>query len=336
MSMPPKTITPPVGSSHARILSVGAYRPERVVTNAEICERIDSTDEWIRERSGIVTRRFAASGETVVDLAERAARQAIERAGLVPADIDAVLFATATHAYQTPSAGALLAHRLGATPAAAVDLSAACAGFSYGVALASDMVRGGSAGTVLLVGSEVMTEIIDPDDRSTAFIFGDGAGAVVIGGSTTPGIGPTVWGSDGSQAESITQSHSWFDMRSPDAGFPYLTMAGQAVFRWAVWQMAPQARKALDSAGVSADDLSAFIPHQANARIIDAMAKQLRLPSHVPVARDVVDMGNTTAASIPLAMDRMLAEGTAPHGGLALLIGFGAGLAWAAQVVQLP
>jgi 3-oxoacyl-[acyl-carrier-protein] synthase III len=315
---------------------VGSYRPERVVTNEEICHYIDSSDEWIRERSGIVSRRFAARDETVTDMAASASEAAIKRAGLTGSDIDAVLVATVTHPYQTPSSASLLAHRLGATPAAAMDISAACAGFCYGLQLAADMVRGGSAGNVLVVGVEKLSDFTDRYDRSTAFIFGDGAGAVVIGPSETPGIGPTIWGSDGAQWDVITQKHSWIEVRDHDVDWPALRMAGQSVFRWAVWQMAPVAQKALDAAGVDAGDLAAFIPHQANMRIIDAMVKQIGLPAHVPVARDIAEAGNTSAASIPLAMDRMLAEGEAPHGGLALLIGFGAGLVYAAQVVELP
>jgi 3-oxoacyl-[acyl-carrier-protein] synthase-3 len=251
--------------------------------------------------------------------------------------VDAVLVATVTHPYQTPSSASLLAHRLGATPAAALDVSAACAGFCYGVSLANDMVRGGSARHVLVVGVEKLSDFTDLHDRSTAFIFGDGAGAVVVGPSDTPGIGPTVWGSDGSQWETIVNKTSWIEYRdTPDAEWPALKMAGQTVFRWAVWQMAPIAQKALDAAGVRAADLAAFIPHQANARIVSAMVKQLGLPEHVPVSYDIEQSGNTSAASIPLAMDRMLEEGSAPHGGLALLIGFGAGLTYAAQVVELP
>ena len=289
-------------------------------------------------------------------MAERAARIALDRAGMTGADVDAVLVATVTHPYQTPSAASLLAHRIGATPAAAIDLSAACAGFCYGLGLTSDMIRGGSASTVLVVGAEKLSDFTDPTDRSTAFIFGDGAGAVLVTGSTEPGIGPTVWGSDGGQWDAINMTRPWVGEpppavladpvavaaaaddgpREPTVERPYLRMAGQTVFRWAVWQMAPAARKALEAAGVEADDLAAFIPHQANARIIDAMAKQLGLPAHVPVARSIVDTGNTSAASVPLAMDRMLTEGTAAPGGLALLIGFGAGLSYAGQVVRLP
>jgi 3-oxoacyl-[acyl-carrier-protein] synthase-3 len=269
-------------------------------------------------------------------MAEAAARPALERAGVTGGDIDAVLVATVTHPYQTPSSASLLAHRLGTPGAASFDISAACAGFCHGVALANDMVRGGSARHVLVVGVEKLSDFTDPHDRSTAFIFGDGAGAVVVGPSDAPGIGPTVWGSDGEQWDVIAQKHSWIDVRDHTTEWPALRMAGQQVFRWAVWQMAPVAQKALDAAGVPAEDLGAFIPHQANMRITDAMIKQLRLPSHVPVARDVAETGNTSAASIPLAMDRMLAEGQARSGDLALLIGFGAGLAYAAQVVVLP
>jgi 3-oxoacyl-[acyl-carrier-protein] synthase-3 len=326
----------PRGAEYARILSVGAYRPERVVTNAEICEFIDSSDEWIRERSGIVTRRFAAPEESVTDMAEAASIEAIERAGLVSSDIDAVLVATVTHPYQTPSSASLLAHRLGATPAAALDISAACAGFCYAVGLANDMVRGGSARNVLVVGVEKLSDFTDRHDRSTAFIFGDGAGAVVIGPSDTPGIGPTLWGSEGASWDVISQKHSWIDVRDHTTEWPALRMAGQSVFRWAVWQMAPIARKTLEESGVDPEDLAAFIPHQANVRIIDAMVKQLGLPDTVPVARDIADAGNTSAASIPLAMHRMLDEGSAKSGGLALLIGFGAGLVYGSQVVVLP
>lgn len=325
------------GAQHARILSVGSYRPERVVTNEEICRHIDSSDEWIRERSGIVSRRFAAADESVTDMAEHASRAAIERAGLSPADIDAVLVATVTHPYQTPSSATLLAYRLGAGPAAALDISAACAGFSYGLALANDMVRGGSARNVLLVGVEKLSDFIDLGDRSSAFIFGDGAGAVVVGPSDTPGIGPTVWGSDGSQWETIINKQSWVEYRDdPARQWPALKMAGPAVFRWAVWQMSPIAQKALDASGLDVSDLDAFIPHQANIRIIDAMVKELQVPEHVPVSRDIAETGNTSAASIPIAMDRMLSQGEVAPGGRALLIGFGAGLAYAAQVVELP
>jgi len=218
----------------------------------------------------------------------------------------------------------------------------ACAGFTYGITLANDLIRGGSAEHVLVVGVEKLSDFTDLNDRGSAFIFGDGAGAVVVSPSDYCGIGPTVWGSDGEQWEAIRQRDSWLALRpdgpehDPDVAWPAIVMKGQAVFRWAVWQMAPIAQQALDRAGVKAEDLSAFIPHQANMRIIDAMIKTLKLPAHVPVARDIAETGNTSAASVPLAMERMLRDGEAPSGGLALLIGFGAGLSYAAQVVTLP
>jgi 3-oxoacyl-[acyl-carrier-protein] synthase III len=334
MSAPLRTAA---GSPHARILGIGSYRPARVVPNDEICARIDSSDEWIRTRSGISTRRFAGPEESLTEMAVTAAGKAIAQAGITAEQVDFVLVATITHFKQTPSAAADIAHRLGTRGAAALDVSAACAGFCYGLALASDMVRCGSARHVVVIGAERMSEYIDPDDRATAFLFGDGAGAAVVGPSEMPGIGPVAWGSDGSSLDAIEQTQSWSDLRAdPELSWPTIRMAGQRVFRWASYAMVPVARQALDAAGVTLEDLDAFIPHQANLRITEAMAKALRLPSHVRVARDIVEQGNTSGASVPLAMDRMLETGEARSGDTALLIGFGAGLAYAAQVVTLP
>jgi 3-oxoacyl-[acyl-carrier-protein] synthase-3 len=325
------------GGTHARILGVGGYRPSRVVTNAEVIERIESSDEWIRERSGIVTRHAAARDETVVDMSVVAAEKALANAGVTADQLGCVIVATVTHLLQTPSAAAMVAYRVGAENAAAFDISAACAGFCHALALANDMVRGGTAQHVLIVGVEKLTDMVDPHDRGTAFLFGDGAGAAVVGPSATPGIGPVVWGADGSQADAITQTVPWETLRDdPTHKFPTLAMNGQQVFRWAVFQMAPVCEEAMARAGVTVDDLAAFIPHQANLRIVEAMVKKLGLPARLPVARDIVNTGNTSAASVPLAMERMLDSGEVPHGGLALLIGFGAGLAFAAQVVVLP
>ena len=325
------------GPRYARILGVGAHRPARVVSNAEICEHIDSSDEWIQERSGIVTRHFAGPDESVVDMSMAAAEKALAASGLTPDRLDVVLIATVTHLVQTPSAAAEVAHHLGTGGAAAFDISAACAGFSHGLALAQDMVRGGSARHVLVVGVEKLSDMVDPTDRGTAFLFGDGAGAVVVGPSDVAAIGPVVWGSDGSQADAIAQDVFWTELRdNPEHHFPKLKMSGQQVFRWAVFEVAKIAQQALDAAGVTADDLDVFIPHQANMRITDAMIKQLKLPEHVVVARDIAQTGNTSAASIPLAMSRMLESGETRSGDLALLIGFGAGLVYSAQVVTIP
>ncbi|GAA4885645.1 beta-ketoacyl-ACP synthase III [Serinicoccus chungangensis] len=337
-------LSAPTTLRHARILGLGAYRPERVVTNEEIIQHIDSSDEWIRQRSGIVTRRFAREDETVVDMAEAASRQALERAGIETGQVDAVIMATVTHPFQTPAAAPVLAHRLGMEDPAAFDISAACAGYCYAIAQANDMIRAGSADTVLVVGVEKLSDFTDKHDRGSAFIFGDGAGAAVVGVADRPGIGPTIWGSLGERADAITQRESWTDLRpametsgrAEPLHWPAFTMQGQTVFRWAVFSMAPVARRAVEAAGITPADLDAFVPHQANMRITDAMVKALELPEHVPVARDIAETGNTSAASIPLAMSRMLEEGEAPHGGLALQIGFGAGLVYAAQVVEMP
>ena len=336
------SLTVPDGPRHARILGVGGYRPERVVTNEEICRYIDSSDEWIRQRSGIVERRFARADETVVDMSEAASRDALAMAGIGADELDVVLVATVTHPYQTPAAAPLLAQRLGAGNPAAFDISAACAGYCYGISLANDMVRAGSARHVLVVGVEKLSDFTDKHDRGSAFIFGDGAGAAVVGPSDVPGIGPTVWGSGGESWDFIRQTEAWTDLRAQmesgagPVGWPHFAMQGQSVFRWAVYSMAPVVEQALAVAGVTPADLDVFVPHQANMRITDAMVKVLNLPAHVPVARDIAETGNTSAASVPLATARMLASGEAPRGGLSLQFGFGAGLVYAAQVVLLP
>ncbi|MHB1488974.1 MAG: beta-ketoacyl-ACP synthase III [Cellulomonas sp.] len=330
------TLTQSSGPAHTRILGLGGVRGELVVTNDELVGPIDSSDEWIRQRTGIITRRRAGADTDVLDLAEGAARAALDDAGLSGADIDAVILSTVTYFHQTPSGAAILADRIGATPAAAYDISAACAGYCYGIGQADALVRAGAAHNVLVIGAEKMSEFVDPTDRSISFLLGDGAGAVVIGPSDIPGIGPTIWGSDGSQAQSIRQTHSWLDMRDSGAGWPTLRQEGPSVYKWAVWKMAPIAQQAMDAAGVGPDDIDVFIPHQANMRIIDQMIKQLKLPDTVVVARDIADTGNTSAASIPLATERLLREGQVSSGALALQIGFGAGLVYAAQVVVLP
>ncbi|WP_250284840.1 MULTISPECIES: beta-ketoacyl-ACP synthase III [unclassified Frankia] len=325
------------GPAGSRILGVGAYRPMTVVSNADICQRLDSTPEWIESRSGIRSRRFATAEESLGAMAATAAGKALASAGVEIADVGCILVATMSHVTQSPSVATDVAARIGAEKATAFDISAACAGFCHGLAIASDMVLAGSARHVLVIGAERMSDIVDPHDRGTAFLFGDGAGAIVVGPSETPGIGPVVWGSDPSARDVIAHDRSYLDWRdNPELPWPTMRMAGQRVFRWASWQMAPVARAALDEAGVTADDLAAFIPHQANIRIINVLCRVLALPGTVTVARDIEVHGNTSGASVPLAMDEILASGQVPSGGLALLIGFGAGLVYAAQVVQLP
>jgi 3-oxoacyl-[acyl-carrier-protein] synthase-3 len=232
---------------------------------------------------------------------------------------------------------ALVADRIGATPAAAYDVSAACAGFCYGIAQADALVRAGAAKYVLVIGAEKLSDYAKPTDRTISFLLGDGAGAVIVGPADEVGISPTIWGSDGGKWDAVGMdrpTREAFDDR--DREFPTLRQDGQTVFRWAVWEMAKVAQEALDAAGITAADLAAFIPHQANMRIINEFANQLNVPDSVVIARDIETTGNTSAASVPLAMHRVLAENPTLSGGYALIIGFGAGLVYAAQIVRLP
>jgi 3-oxoacyl-[acyl-carrier-protein] synthase-3 len=331
-----KTLRQTTPTQFSRIYSLGAARGEISVTNDDIAGPIDSSDEWIRQRTGIITRKRAGATTSLMDLTVRAAREAIDKARISPADIDAVILATISFPYQTPSGATLLAELVGATNAAAYDISAACAGYCYGIAQADSLVRSGTARYVLVVGAEKLSDFIDPTDRSISFLLGDGAGAAVVGPSDHAGISKTVWGSDGGNWDKVGMTGSLIDFRDGKIPWPTLIQEGQSVFRWAVWEMVKVAKEALEESGLEPADLAALVTHQANVRIIDEFAKQLGLPESVVVAKDIVDTGNTSAASIPLAMHRLLAEGQVKSGGYALQIGFGAGLAYAAQVVELP
>jgi 3-oxoacyl-[acyl-carrier-protein] synthase-3 len=310
----------------AALTGIGAHRPALRRDNADIAARIDSTDAWIRERSGIVTRGVAGADESVVDMAVSAGGKALAAAGVDPADVGLVLVATCTLTHAVPGAAARVATGLGLTSAGALDLGAACAGFTYGLALAADTVRCGSADNVLVIGAEKFSDIINPLDRSTSFLFGDGAGAGVVGVSDVDGISKPVWSSDGAQADVLRT------VGSP----PLLEMEGKAVYRWATTMLPSFARATCERAGIALDELAAVVPHQANLRITESMVRALKLPAHVVVARDVIDSGNTSAASIPLALDRLLATGEVHRGDQVLLLGFGAGLTAAGQVVRCP
>lgn len=317
----------------ARIRGLGSVQPEQVVTNDDIAASgVETTDEWIRDRVGIVERRFARSDESLVDMASDAGAKALADAGLSPSEIDAVLVATCTMPSQIPNASAQVAHRIGVEAAPAFDVNAACAGFCYGLGTAADMIRAGSAGTVLVIGAEKLTDWVDPNDRSTCIIFADGAGAAVVGAATpdeAAGIGPVAAGSAGDFAESIVVA----DRTS------FIHQEGQTVFRWATTKIAPVAIAAVERAGLTLADIDVFVPHQANLRIIEAVAKRLRAAgarSDMAVADDIVRSGNTSSASIPLAIDHMRNDGQVRSGDVALLVGFGAGLSYAGQVVVLP
>lgn len=334
--MTPPKLKQTTGAKYTRLYGFGASRGDRVVPNDDLIGPIDSSDEWIQQRTGIVTRTRASVGILAVDLATEAAKEAIEASGVDPADIDLVIIATISNVQQTPSMAAVVADRVGANPAAAYDANAACAGYSYALTQADALIRSGAAHYALVIGAEKLSDVVDPTDRSISFLLGDGAGAAVVGPSDFPGISPAVWGSDGSKASAVGMNATLIDYREGDANWPTLRQEGQTVFRWAVWDMAKVAKQALADAGITADDLAAFIPHQANMRIIDEFAKQLKLPESVVIARDIATTGNTSAASIPLATHRLLQEHPQLSGGLALQIGFGAGLVYGAQVVVLP
>nr|AJK77127.1 3-oxoacyl-ACP synthase [Mycobacterium avium subsp. paratuberculosis] len=332
-----KQIAATSGPTNIGLLSVGSYRPQRVVTNDELCQNIDSSDEWIYSRTGIKTRRFAARDESTASMATEAGREAIAKAGLEASDIDCVVVATSTHFLQTPACGPAVAAALGATGVPAFDISAGCAGFGYALGVAADMVRGGTAGKVLVLGSEKLSPTVDMTDRSNCFIFADGAAGVVVGETPTQGIGPTVWGSDGTQATAIRQDIDWMDyLDRPTGPRPFLRLEGSAVFRWAAFEMGKVGQQAMDAAGVRPDEIDVFPPHQANSRINEILAKSLELRPDAVIANDIEHTGNTSAASIPLAMAEVLATGAAKAGDLALLIGYGAGLSYTAQVVRLP
>jgi 3-oxoacyl-[acyl-carrier-protein] synthase III len=308
-----------------KILGFGGYQPDKVVTNDDLAKIVDTNDEWIRARVGIQSRRFARDDETVADMAEAAGAKALAASGLEPSEVDLVIVATCSTESPMPNVAATVAYRLGIPAPGAYDLNAACAGFCYGIGAASDSVRAGSARNVLVIGAEKMTSWIDMTDRSTCIIFADGAGAAVVGQSESAGIGPVVWGSAGDQAQKIT-----IEGRNGS-----LKQDGQAVFRWATTAIAPVALEACRRAGVTPADISAFVPHQANLRIIEAIARKLGIPRD-RVADDIIHAGNTSSASIPLALSRMAEQGRLQPGTPALLIAFGAGLSYASQVVTVP
>nr|WP_208384063.1 beta-ketoacyl-ACP synthase III [Modestobacter marinus] len=314
------------GAPGASILGLGSYRPRRRVTNDELAQVMDTNDEWIQSRVGIAERRWASEDETLVDMSIAAGGKALAASGLAPDQIDLVIVASASLTAPIPGIGPQVAHRLGIPRPGAFDLNAGCAGFCYALGVANDAIRSGEATNVLVVGVERLSDVTDQTDRSTAVIFADGAGAAVLGPSDEPGIGPVAWGSDGDQYTAIEIA----------AGRSTMTMAGQTVYRWATTKLTQTLIEAMEKAGVTAADIDVFAPHQANLRIIESMAKKLGFGEDTVIARDIVQSGNTSAASVPLALTALLESGEAKSGDLALVLGYGAGLTFAGQVMRLP
>ncbi|QBJ91001.1 ketoacyl-ACP synthase III [Streptomyces seoulensis] len=325
---PGKRLRSVSGSPHTRLLGLGSALPDRVVSNHDLAAVLDTSDEWIRTRVGIVHRRYAGPETSVADLAVEAGGKALADAGLDPSGVDTVIVATCTMPAPIPNAAAQVADRIGIRAGGAFDLNAACAGFCYAVNTASDLVRSGSAGHVLVIGAEKLTDWVNHSDRNTAIIFGDGAGATVVGPSDEPRIGPVVWGSAGDRVSTVG---IW--------NRTHIEQDGLSVYRWATETAAPVAARAVERAGLRLSDIDALVPHQANLRIVDSIARQLKADGARPdlvVADDIAESGNTSSASIPLALDHMRAAGRITSGDILLLVGFGAGLSYAAQVVICP
>jgi 3-oxoacyl-[acyl-carrier-protein] synthase-3 len=318
------TGTPTSGS---RIVAMGHYQPARIVTNDDLAGIVDTNDAWIRDRVGIAERRIAQS-ESVADMATFAAEKALANSGLTAADIDLIVVATCSSIDRCPNVATRVAARLGVHAPGAFDLNTACSGFSYAVGTADHAIRAGASRHALVIGAEKLSDITDWTDRTTAVLFGDGAGAAVISAvadGEEPGIGPVLWGSAPDKGD-VLRIEGWQ---------PYIKQEGQSVFRWATTALAPFALEVCERAGIRPGELAAFVPHQANTRIIDGIVKRLGIPNAV-IAKDLVESGNTSAASVPLALSKLVERREVPSGAPVLLFGFGGGLTYAGQVVRCP
>ncbi|MFJ5990127.1 beta-ketoacyl-ACP synthase III [Lentzea sp. NPDC092896] len=313
--------------SGSRVVAFGHHQPERVLTNADLEKMVDTNDEWIRQRTGIATRRIAAEKETVADMASAAGAKALAASGLAPSDIGQVIVATCSAIDRSPSTAARVAAHLSIPSAVVFDLNNACAGFCTALATADHTIRAGAARHALVIGAEKMSDLVDWTDRSSCILLGDGAGAAVVSASDDALISPVTWGSDPTRSNAVRLVDEWQ---------PRFSQEGQAVFRWATSELPAVAVKACERAGVAVTDLAAVVTHQANLRIIEAMTRKLGLREGTVIARDVVESGNTSAASVPLALSKMAESGELPSGQPVLLFAFGGGLSWAGQVITTP
>ena len=317
---------------YSRITGTGSYLPERVVTNAEFAARLDTTDAWIRERTGIERRHIAEKSQASSDLALQASRRALQSAGISAGELDLIVVATSTPDHVFPSSACLLQAKLGIKGSAAFDVQAVCSGFVYALATADSFIKNKMARNALVVGAEVFSRILDWYDRGTCVLFGDGAGAVVLVAAEKPGVHASVLRADGSQAGMLSVPGNVCG--GAIVGSPFLQMNGQAVFKFAVKVLEESARETVAAAGMQLSDIDWLIPHQANVRILDATARKLGLPAGKLVVT-VDHHGNTSAASVPLALDEFVRAGRIRPGQRLLLQGVGGGFTWGSSVVTL-
>ncbi len=322
----------------SRIIGTGSYLPDRILTNVDLEKQMDTTDEWIRARTGIRERRIAAEGETTSDMATHAARCVVEKAGIRPSSIDLIILATATPDMAFPSSACIVQHRLGISGVAAFDISAACSGFIYGLGIADQFIRTGTVRTALVIGAERFSKILDWQDRTTCVLFGDGAGAVLLRGEEVEsGILSTHLHADGTYADMLMVARK--GSRNPitdeliQTEAEYLIMRGSELFKVAVKTLEEAVVEAVEANGLACEDVDLLVPHQANIRIITATAKRLGLPMEKVVV-NLDRYGNTSAASIPIALDEALAEGRIRQGDHVLFEAFGGGLTWASAMVR--
>lgn len=320
---------------YARIAGTGSYLPEKILTNADLEKIVETSDQWIRERTGIQQRHIAAEGQTTVDLAEQAALRAMEAAGVTAAELDLIVMGTTTPDIIFPSSACLLQARIGANGCPAFDVNAACSGFIFALTTADKFIRSGAAKTVLVVGAETLTRMLDWSDRNTCVLFGDGAGAVVLKADAETGILSTHLHSDGGKKELLYNPvgvSAGFKLDEKNAGVRVL-MAGSDVFKYAVKALDSVVDEALEANGIDKTQLDWLIPHQANLRIIEATAKRLAMPMD-RVVLTVHKHGNTSAASVPLALDEAVRSGKVQRGQLVLMEAFGGGFTWGSALMR--
>lgn len=317
---------PALPAAGTAIIGTGHHRPDRVLTNVDLESMVETTDEWIRRRTGIEERHIAGESETVAEMATQAARAALADAGIDPSEITQVIVATCSDEERSPSAAGRVAQALGLAAPAAFDIGAACSGFSHALAVADQGIRVGASRVTLVIGAEKLSAKTDYADRTTCILTADGAGAVVLKAAGEPGVFPVVWGTVPDLVDSVTIS--------PPTGC--FSQNGRQVLGWALREAPGIAQQVVAAAGLQMSDIDVFIPHQANLRMIEPLAESLDLREDAIIADDVITSGNTSAATIPLAISRMREAGRIPAGARALLLGFGGGFSYAGQVVRLP